>query len=502
MSPTRPELNPDSPAPQGQLSDAEFDSLRTLIYELTGISLNDSKRSLVEGRVARRLRANDLASYGEYCELVRSLPAEAEEVVELINCVTTNKTDFFREPHHFEFLRTRLFPELEARARKGGPRHVRLWSAACSSGEEPYTLAMTAFEHFAGKGWRIEILATDIDTDVLARAKAGVYPTERVDGLPSETVRRHFLRGKGRWAGHYKVRPELAQLVRFERLNFMDDEWGVEGRFDAIFCRNVVIYFDRRTQDALFRRLHTHLADEGYLMIGHSENLHFLAELFEPLPKTVHKKRAASRGLATPPPAMPARVLAAEARNASSAQLPRRSITIGEVFATQTPTVVRTLLGSCVAACLWDPIARVGGMNHILLPTAPGGEEHSSRFGVHAMELLINAVMQRGGERRRLRAKAFGAAHVLSQISLSGSASERNAAFVKQFLERESIPLIGARLGGNAPLEVLFQTHDGKAFVRPVPGNASADVAHSEHQYGEQIVRNTRTVAEPDITLF
>lgn len=494
-----PSSDEASPVDSG-LGAAEFEALRALIYELTGISLNDSKRSLVEARLARRLRSLGMASYAEYCEFVRSDEVDDDEVRELINCVTTNKTDFFREPHHFEFLRSTVFPELEQRAARGAPKRVRLWSAACSSGEEPYTLAMTALEHFGGKGWQIEILATDIDTDVLARAKAGVYPAERAETIPGERLRRFFLRGKGEWVGHYKVRPELSQCVTFRRLNFMDADWGIDTKFDAIFCRNVVIYFDRRTQEALFRRMHALLDERAYLMIGHSESLSFLSNLFEALAGTVYRKRNTAAAL--PAVAMPSRSTRSDP-SAPRADLKRQTITIGEVFASDTPAAVRTVLGSCVSACLWDPLAKVGGMNHILLPEAPGGEEHSSRYGVHAMELLINAIMHKGGERRRLRAKIFGAAHVLAQVSYAGSAPQRNAAFLKQFLEREQIPIVATRLGGSAPLEVVFHTHDGRALVRPVGGTLVADLARTEHQYGQEISRKVvKPTDEGDVTLF
>lgn len=507
--PRRDDLLPDDvrSASSPLLGDAEFEALRRLIYELTGISLNDSKRSLVESRLARRLRATGQPSYGDYCEWVRSGAAGDEESRELINCVTTNKTDFFREPHHFKFLRERVFPELEARARNGGPRRVRLWSAACSSGEEPYTLAITAQEYFAGKGWDIKILATDIDTEVLARAKAGVYPAERVDSMPVETLRRHFLRGKGQWEGHYKVRPELSALVEFRRLNFMESDWGVQGSFDAIVCRNVVIYFDRRTQEALFRRFHALLGPDAYMIIGHSESLHFLPELYEALPNTVYRRRSTTTGATSatgsPVAPMPSRLARpASESNGRTAKLATHTISIGDVYASDTPSAVRTVLGSCVAACLWDPLTGVGGMNHILLPAGPAGDESTSRYGVHAMELLINAVMSKGGERRRLRAKVFGAAHVLQQIQYSGSVSERNAAFIKQFLQSEAIPLAGARLGGASALEVVFHTHDGKAFVRPVGGSLVADIARAEHKYGEEVVRYSQTSTDTDITLF
>jgi len=420
-----------------------------------------------------------------------------------------------------------VFPELEARTRTGGPKRLRLWSAACSSGEEPYTLAITALDHFGGKGWDIKILATDIDTDVLARAKAGVYAAERVETMSADVLKRHFLRGKGQWDGHYKVRPELSAMIEFRQLNFMDNEWGVSGPFDAIFCRNVVIYFDRPTQDRLFRRFHNLLAEQAYMIIGHSESLHFLSELYDPLPGTVYRRRGAggarapSAASASSAPVAESNAPARAAHPAPRAPIPTRApvvkravaetpegmaaktISIGDVYASEKPTAVRTVLGSCVAACLWDPQTGVGGMNHILLPGGgTGADAASSRYGVHAMELLINSVMQKGGDRRRLRAKIFGAAHVLQQINYAGSVSERNAQFIKDFLASESIPVVGSRLGGNTALEVVFHTHDGKALVRAVRGSTVGEVANAEQKYVQQVDRYTQAPAETDISLF
>lgn len=304
----RPELPTSSdeatPADLG-LGAADFDALRTLVRRLTGISLNDAKRSVVASKLARRVRALRLASYAEYCALVSANPAPDGELRELIHCVTTNTTAFFREPHHFEFLRSTVFPELERRAARGAPKRVRLWSAACSSGEEPYSLAMTALEHFAGKGWQIEILATDIDSDVLARGRAGVYAAERVETLSSERRRRFFLRGKGAWEGHYKVRPQVRECVTFRQLNFVDADWRMRSKFDAVLCRNVVIYFERPLQEALFRRMHSLLDERAYLMVGYAEDLGALKELFEALPGTVYRRRDSST--ASPAGALPKR---------------------------------------------------------------------------------------------------------------------------------------------------------------------------------------------------
>lgn len=277
------------------LTDSQFTSLRRLLRKLAGIALSDARRAAVATRLATRLRATRRASYAEYFDWVDSLPEGDDEVREFINSLTTNRTEFFREPEHFELLRERLFPEWERRAERGGVREVRLWSAACSSGEEAYSLAITAREHF-GPDWRVEVFATDIDTRVLELAREGVYPAERVERLGLPFVQRHFLRGRGKWTGWFKVRPELARLVRFERLNFIERDWALAGRFDAVFCRNVALYFDRATQVELFRRLHGALADDGALVIGRFERLPTLEGLFEPLSGSAHLRREPRAG--------------------------------------------------------------------------------------------------------------------------------------------------------------------------------------------------------------
>ncbi|MCC7012243.1 MAG: hypothetical protein IT454_06770 [Planctomycetes bacterium] len=516
MSPEDLHLHLDGPS----LSNQEFDELSRLIYETTGISLNDSKKVLVESRLARRLRALGSRSFHDYCTFARN-DTTGTELRELTNAITTNKTDFFRESHHFDFLRSTILPAIQARASHGGPRKVRVWSAACSSGEEPYTIAISLLEHFGlNSGWDIRVLATDIDTQVLEKAEKGVYSEERLDGVPADLRAKYFLRGTGMWSGHYRARPELQSLVKFKQLNFIDRDWGIRARFDVVFCRNVVIYFDRATQDMLFRRFHPLIADDGYLIIGHSESLHFLPQLYAPLKNTVYKRKSAGGAEVALPQAtaapITAPIAALPARRPTPAALPPvqkadssadedlkpHSISIGDVYSSDKPASVRTLLGSCVAACLWDPLARIGGMNHILLPEGPQDGTGASRYGVHAMELLINALMRLGAERRRLRAKVFGAAHVLGALSRTASVPEKNAEFIKGFLERESIPIVGQRLGGTLPLEVVFHTHTGKAFVRPVQPSGAHNLSREEEQYSLEIVRKVGAEPDDNITLF
>jgi chemotaxis protein methyltransferase CheR len=254
----------------------EFELFRALILKETGISLGDSKRALVVARMAKRLRDLGFSTYSEYYDLLSNNDPLREELPRMINCITTNKTSFFREPHHFDFLSQQLVPELQHRAAAGGPRQIRVWSAACSTGEEPYTIAITLREAlgYAFPGWDVRILASDIDTEVLAAAEAGMYPLESAESVPQPLQQRMFLRGVGKWDGFVQVRPQIRSMVTFRRINFIDSAWPVHTHFDAIFCRNALIYFERRV---------------------HSENLLWLTNSVVSVRSTVYRARGDAR---------------------------------------------------------------------------------------------------------------------------------------------------------------------------------------------------------------
>jgi chemotaxis protein methyltransferase CheR len=265
----------------------DFDFLRRLANERTGIVVSDDKLNMFYSRPARRLRHLGLPTVEAYCQLLRS-DEGADEVPELVNAITTNLTSFFREHHHFDFLARRLVPELAGRAGRATP--VRVWSAGCSTGEEPYSIAITLGELLPAPQWELSVLATDIDSHVRARAARGVYLMDRVRGIPVERLRRWFLRGKGANEGKARVRPELHRLVHFEQLNLMAP-WAVEP-MDVIFCRNVIIYFDKPTKARLVERFAGALREGGYLFVGHSESLYKVSERFQLVGNTVYRKVA------------------------------------------------------------------------------------------------------------------------------------------------------------------------------------------------------------------
>ncbi len=267
-------------------SDAEFAFVRELVEQHAAIKLPDTKRQMVYGRLVRRLRDLRLGSFAEYVALLRE-DAGGPEFVNLINAVTTNLTSFFREKHHFDVLRERVIPEFIER--NSAKRSLKIWSAGCSTGEEPYSIAMTV-QDCLPSGWDLRILATDIDTKVLATAEAGIYGEDRIRSLPEALKRRGFLRGRGATSEKVRIRPEFQQFITFRQLNLMEP-WPMQGKFDFIFCRNVVIYFDKPTQQRLFDRFADQLVDGGYVFLGHSETMHNLATRFRLLGQTVYQKQ-------------------------------------------------------------------------------------------------------------------------------------------------------------------------------------------------------------------
>jgi chemotaxis protein methyltransferase CheR len=246
------------------LSNKDFCRLKEFIYKECGINIIDSKKTMLEARLQKRLRKLDLTSFSKYCDYLFSPHGEKEELTDMINQVTTNKTDFFREPAHFDYLRYKVLPEL-SRTRST----IAAWSAGCSSGEEPYTLAMVLKEF----GCNFAILATDISTRVLDKAKLAVYDEEETDPISPKLKKKYLLASKDRIKRLYRIAPELRAHVKFRRLNFMDDEFGFSQPVDIIFCRNVIIYFDKPTQERLLNKFYHCLAPDGYLFMGHSETL-------------------------------------------------------------------------------------------------------------------------------------------------------------------------------------------------------------------------------------
>ena len=268
------------------IGDAEFDFIRHVVGENAGIVLGPHKRQLVQGRLGRRLRELGLQSYQEYCEHLRS--SGPEELVGLINALTTNVTAFFRENHHFDALADLMLPE--AMERNTDSRRIRIWSAGCSTGEEPYSAAMVAADVMP-PGWDCKILATDIDSEVISFAQQGIYPLDRVASLTPDRLRHSFQKGIGPQAGKAIVKAQVRAAVTFRVLNLLQS-WPMHGPFDVILCRNVMIYFDQATRERLVERFAHILAPGGYLCIGHSESIHNTGAPVRLVGRTVYRKHA------------------------------------------------------------------------------------------------------------------------------------------------------------------------------------------------------------------
>lgn len=274
MEKTRPDTDKEF-----SFNDKDFDRVRDLIYKKAGISLADSKQEMVYSRLARRLRATGISSFSTYLDSLERGKSESEWEA-FTNALTTNLTSFFREEHHFPILAEHI---------KNRKDTINVWCSASSTGEEPYSIAMTLCEAFGTLKPPVHIVATDIDTNVLATASKGVYNIDRLDKMSQDRIGRFFLRGKGAQEGMVRIRPELRELISFKQLNLLEDDWALNGPFDAIFCRNVMIYFDKPTQGNILKKFAPLMKKDALLFAGHSENFLYVSDDFKLRGKTVYE---------------------------------------------------------------------------------------------------------------------------------------------------------------------------------------------------------------------
>lgn len=274
-----------------KLTDKDFNRFSRLVYDQCGIKLPPHKRSMLEARLRKRLRALNLDTFEAYADLIFAKELAADELVNLIDVVTTNKTDFFREPAHFDYLTNTALPYLVSSFSAGLQQPLKVWSAGCSTGKEPYTLAMVLSEFQERQpDFRFDILGTDICTDVLEKAVQGIYAAVKVEPVPERMKKKYLLKSKNPESNLVRVSAELRSLARFRRLNFMDDDFGFREPFDIIFCRNVIIYFDRPTQEKLLAKLADCLAPGRFLFLGHSETLLGLDLPLQQMAPSVYRK--------------------------------------------------------------------------------------------------------------------------------------------------------------------------------------------------------------------
>lgn len=276
------------------LSDDEFDKISKLIYQETRITMGDHKKALVTSRLSKRIKALDVDNFTGYINYLNSAGGK-EELVNFINSVTTNKTDFFRENKHFEYMKSTFLPNWEKLYKEGSAKNLRIWSAACSSGEEPYSILMTLHEYFGSRfnDYDIKVLATDVDTNVLAHGDRGVYREDVVLPIENNLLKKYFFRSKlvnNMDERKYKVKDILKKNLYYRPLNFKDNDYDIHSEFDLIFCRNVIIYFDKEFQTHLFHKLHGYMKNDSFIFIGHSETLFNLSDKFEYVTSNIYKK--------------------------------------------------------------------------------------------------------------------------------------------------------------------------------------------------------------------
>lgn len=261
----------------------DFGFIRELVAEKTGISLSEAKSHMVYSRLTRRLRNLNIPTFSQYLKLLKD--DQNDELVHFVNALTTNLTAFFRENHHFEYLANKVLPGIFSNSAN---KRVRIWSAGCSTGEEPYSLAMVLRENMPTRGgWDVKILATDLDSNVVDKASSGVYEESRLNGISPQRLKRFFSKNIN--SGEVKVKPEIRELITFKQLNLMN-EWPMKGPFDFIFCRNVVIYFNKETQRSLFDRYADLTVDKGHIFIGHSESLFKVSDRYKLIGNTIYQK--------------------------------------------------------------------------------------------------------------------------------------------------------------------------------------------------------------------
>jgi chemotaxis protein methyltransferase CheR len=271
------------------ISIRDYKRLCSLIYDQAGIHLGTERKTMLEVRIKRRLRELEIPSYGEYCDFVFSPEGMKEELIHLIDVVTTNKTDFFRENGHFEYLAQKALPEFVESNSTGRP--FTIWSAGCSTGEEPYTMAIVLNEFaVTHPGFRFRIMASDISNLVLAKAEAGIYAEDDIKPVALPLRRKYFMRSRDKMRPRVRVVPEMRRQVEFRRLNFMDSDYGLREKIDAVFCRNVIIYFDRPTQERILLKLANCLLPNSFMFVGHAETLHDMTLPLTPIAPSVYRR--------------------------------------------------------------------------------------------------------------------------------------------------------------------------------------------------------------------
>lgn len=437
------------------MSEETFALFSEFIETEVGIKMPPVKKTMLQARLQKRLWKIGINSFDEYYQYVFSPEGREYELPNMIDVVTTNKTDFFREPKHFEFLTQRVLHDLLDR--EGSDRQFMLWCAGCSTGEEPYSLAMVLHD-FAENVRKFDflILGTDISNTVLEKARMGIYEQEMVEPVPLSLRKKYLLRSKDESKSLVRVVPEIRSLVKFRKLNLTRGDFGFRENMDITFCRNVIIYFNRSTQEQVISRICSYLNPGGYLFTGHSETLNGMKLPLKAVSHTVYQKE-----LDVP----------------LSEQLPIITLKPAEMFISERPTIVRTVLGSCVAVTMFDAQHRVAAICHALLPEADtlsnpeDDKPNSYKYVNSVIPLMLKKLQTYGVNPQDLEVKLFGGADMLgSRTGKFGfqPVGKSNIEAVIQTIKNQNLRIKVSDVGGVSGRKILFYTHTGEVLLKRI----------------------------------
>ncbi len=417
-----------------------------------------AKKTMLQARLQKRLWKLDIESFEDYYTYVFSPEGRELELQQMIDVVTTNKTDFFRESNHFDYLVERILPEIISR--QGTDRQFIFWCAGCSSGEEPYSLAMVLHNFGLERhhGFHFLILATDVSSRVLEKARLGIYEEESAEPIPTEFRKRYLLKSKEAEKNVVRISPEIRAYVRFRQVNLVSGEFGFRETMDVIFCRNVIIYFNRDVQEQVIGRLYQHLGPGGYLFTGHSETLNGLSVPLKAVAHTVYQKEVTAH---------------------LSPNLPVITLKPAELYISDHPAIVRTVLGSCVAVTMYDRRLGVAAMCHALLPQgndaldqqAPTTENLSYKYVQTVIPLMLHRLKQYGSEPKDLEVKLFGGADMLTIRTGNPNlqpVGKSNIDAVLLAIKAQNLELSVSDVGGHLGRKLLFYTHPGEVLLKRI----------------------------------
>lgn len=444
--------------PVDGMTDEAFTHFSEFIEEELGIKMPIAKKTMLQARLQKRLWKLGIDSFEDYYDYVFSVEGRELELQQMIDVVTTNKTDFFRESNHFDYLTEHVLPDMLKRY--GSERQYMFWCAGCSSGEEPYSLAMT-LHHFAEErpNFHFLILATDISSRVLDKAKLGIYEEEAAEPVPDELRRKYLLKSKEKDKGLVRIAPEIRAYVKFRQVNLVKGEFGFRESMDVIFCRNVIIYFNRETQEQVINRLYQHLNPGGFLFTGHSETLNGLAVPLKAVAHTVYQKDASAANLPQ--------------------NLPIITLKPAELYVSDQPAIIRTVLGSCVAVTMFDKRLGVAAMCHALLPQSNEAVDNNAAFQGNPLYKYVNSVIplmlsrlqEFGSEIKDLEVKLFGGADMLTIRTGNPNfqpVGRSNIDAVLQAIKSNHLELAVSDVGGHTGRKILFYTQTGEVLLKRI----------------------------------